>query len=130
MLALEPYVSNNAIATSCFVAMGCSVLLLIGSESVQIFILGFVVLFGGGFGVTCIIRPVIALDILGYRDFGTKSGSLASLYLLGAALAPWIGSVFWSMGGYQLVLQCALIFSLIGLVFYCQAYRLSAADPS
>lgn len=121
MMAAERHVSNNSIAISCFVVMGCSVLLLIGAGTTPALLVGFVILFGGGYGVVSIIRPVIARDILGQDNFGAKSGALAMLYLTGSASAPFLGSLVWNIGGYQLVLPGLLLLALSGLVLYLLA---------
>ncbi|MGI9318452.1 MAG: MFS transporter [bacterium] len=126
MMAAERHISNNAIAVSCFLVMACSILLLIGAGTTPALLVGFVILFGGGYGVVSIIRPVIARDILGQENFGAKSGALALLYLTGTASAPYLGSLVWNVGGYQLVLPCLLLLALFGLGLYMLASKFSA----
>ena len=125
MMAAERFVSNQAITVSCFLVMGCSVLLLIGAGTTPALLVGFVILFGGGYGVVSIIRPVIARDILGQENFGAKSGALALLYLLGTASAPYLGSLVWNIGGYELVLPGLLILAISGLGLYLLANKLA-----
>ena len=69
----------------------------------------FIVLFGGGYGILSIIRPVIARDMLGEINFGAKSGVLAFVYVLGSGSAPYFGSLLWRMGGYDLMLTVMLL---------------------
>ena len=121
MMAAFRYVSNHSISISCFVIMGCSswVLMVAGPETALL--TGFVALFGGGYGMVNVIRPVIARDILGQSNFGAKSGALALFFLAGAALAPFLGSLLWRAGGYGLVLPVLIAFSVAGLALYLLA---------
>ena len=130
MMAAERYVSNHAITISCFLVMGCSILLLIGAGSTPALLVGFVILFGGGYGIVSIIRPVIARDILGQENFGAKSGALALLYLTGTASAPYLGSLVWNLGGYELVLPGLIILAIVGLGLYLLANRLAPDHAS
>ncbi len=125
MVAAERHVSNSAIAISCFVVMACSILFLIVAGRTPALLVGFVILFGGGYGVVSIIRPVIARDILGQENFGAKSGALALLYLTGTACAPYLGSLAWNVGGYDLVLPSLLVLAFLGLGLYLFAHRLT-----
>jgi len=72
-----------------------------------------------------IIRPVIARDILGERNFGSKSGAMALMYLAGSASAPFLGSVIWNIGGYNLVLPCLIFFAVTGMGLYLGAHYFS-----
>jgi MFS family permease len=128
MMAAEKHVSNNGIAVTCFIVMGCSILLLIGADTTPTLLVGFVILFGGGYGVVSIIRPVIARDILGQQNFGAKSGALALLYLAGSASAPFLGSLIWQLGGYELVLPSLIVMAAIGLILYLLSNKLSLRD--
>ena len=126
MMVVEKHVSNHGIAIGCFVAMMLSVLLLIGAGTSPTLLVGFVILFGGGYGVVSIIRPVIARDILGEHNFGAKSGALALLYLAGSASAPYLGSLIWELGGYPTVLPSLIVIALFGLILYMLSHRLTA----
>jgi len=128
MMAAEKHVSNNGIAITCFLVMGCSILMLIGASTTPALLVGFVILFGGGYGVLSIIRPVIARDILGQQNFGAKSGALAVLYLAGSASAPFLGSLIWQVGGYALVLPSLVVLAAVGLGLYLTANKLSLAS--
>ena len=126
MMAAERHVSNHGIAISCFVLMAGSILLLIGASATPVMLVGFVILFGGAYGMVSIIRPVIARELLGERQFGAKSGALALVYLAGSASAPFLGSLGWSWGGYALVLPSLMLLALTGLVLYLLAQRMVA----
>ena len=128
MMAAERHVSSHGIAIACFALMALSILLLIGAGSTPLMLVGFVILFGGAYGVVSIIRPVIARDLLGEAHFGAKSGALALVYLAGSASAPYLGSLGWSWGGYRLVLPGLILLAGVGLVLYLAAQRLTRAQ--
>ncbi len=123
MMVAERHVSNHGIAVACFLLMGSSILLLMGSASTPALLIGFVILFGGSYGMVSIVRPVIARDILGGNNFGAKTGALAMIYLTGAASAPFLGSIVWELGGYELVLPCLVFVAFIALSLYLIAHR-------
>ncbi len=125
MVAAQRRVSNHGIAMSCFIVLGCSVLMLSISGTTPALLAGFVILFGGGHGMVSIIRPVITRDILGENNFGAKSGALALLYLAGSASAPYLGSIVWGIGGYSLVIPCLIVLAVLGLILYVTAHWLS-----
>jgi MFS family permease len=123
IMASERHVSNHGIAITSFVLMAASMLLLIGAGATPVMLVGFVILFGGAYGMVSIIRPVIARELLGESQFGAKSGALALVYLAGSASAPFLGSLGWSWGGYRLVLPGLIVLLLLGLGLYLLAQR-------
>jgi predicted MFS family arabinose efflux permease len=124
MMAAERHVSNHGIAITCFVLMGISVILLIGADATPALLIAFVIFFGGAWGMVSIVRPVIARELLGERQFGAKSGALALVFLAGSGSAPFIGSLVWSWGGYELVLPGLLsLLALTGLALYLVAQK-------
>jgi predicted MFS family arabinose efflux permease len=124
MIAAERRVSMHGIAVACFVLIGLSIMMLIGAGVTPALLIAFVILFGGAYGVVSIIRPVIARNLLGERNFGAKSGGLALVYLAGSASAPFVGALVWSRGGYDLVLPGLILLSVAGLVLYVLAHRI------
>jgi MFS family permease len=127
MMAAERHVSNHGIAIACFVLMATSFILLIGAGATPALLIAFVVLFGGAWGMVSIIRPVIARELLGGHQFGAKSGALALVFLTGSASAPFLGSLVWSWGGYDLVLPGLVLLALTGLSLYLVAQKAAAA---
>ena len=125
MMAAERHVSNHGIAISCFILMGMSILLLIGAGTTPVLLIAFVILFGGSYGIVSIVRPVIARDLLGEHQYGAKAGTLAMVYLTGSASAPFLGSLLWSWGGYDLVLPGLVLLAIAGLCLYLLAQKLS-----
>jgi MFS family permease len=130
MMAAQKFSSNHNIALSCFIVMGLSILVLMMSNYAPPLIVIFVVLFGVGYGMVSIIRPVVARDILGENNFGVKFGALSMFYLIGAASAPFMGSLIWKIGGYQTVLPCLVVLSAVGLMLYMSAHRHAKALQS
>lgn len=123
MIAAERHVSIHRIAISCFIFMGVSILILAGAGATPVMLIAFVILFGGSYGVVSILRPVIARDLLGEKQFGAKSGGLAMVFLAGSASAPFLGALVWGIGGYPLVLPGLIALSVVGLLFYVLAQR-------
>lgn len=125
MMALEKRLSNRFVVGACFFSMGGSVLLLMFAGDFPPMIFAFVMLFGAGYGIVSIVRPVITRDILGQEGFGEKSGGMALFYLTGAALAPWFGSLLWDFVGYTVLLLVLSVMSLCGFGMYRLADRQS-----
>jgi hypothetical protein len=50
---------------------------------------------------------------------------MALFYLVGGASAPYVGSLIWDLGGYDLVLSLLIGLSFVGLCLYLAAHRLS-----
>ena len=127
MMAAERHVSIHGIAIACFVLMAASIALLIGAGVTPTLLIAFVILFGGAYGIVSIIRPVIARDLLGERQFGAKSGALALVYLVGSASAPVLGSLVWGWGGYELFLPGLIVLAALGLGLYLVAQKTATA---
>jgi MFS family permease len=127
MIAAERRVSIHGIAIVCFVLMAASIVFLIVAGVTPALLIAFVILFGGSYGVVSIIRPVIARDLLGERQFGAKSGALALVYLVGSASAPFLGAVLWGWGGYALVLPGLILLAVFGLLLYLAAQKQATA---
>lgn len=122
-MASEKHVTNHGVALGCFIFMGASIALLIGVQSTPILLAGFVILFGSAYGTLSIIRPLVTRDVLGEENFGAKTGALAVPYLIGAASAPYLGSLIWNLGGYDLVLPGLIGVAALGLGLYQAAHR-------
>ena len=105
--------------------LGLAVLLLMVSGRSALFLSVSIIFFGGAYGTVSILRPVIARDILGGQDFGAKSGALALPYLVGAASAPYLGSVIWSFGGYDTMLSLLAFLAAFGCIMYMISHRIA-----
>ncbi|NNE63564.1 MAG: MFS transporter, partial [Gammaproteobacteria bacterium] len=127
MMAAERRISVNAVTASCFLFVALAIVFLIGTAEISTLLVGFIVLFGSAHGVVSIIRPVVARNILGGKNFGAKFGAMALFYLAGSASAPYLGSLIWNFGGYDRLLMVLIFLTVIGMALYLVAYRLSQA---
>jgi len=130
MMVAERHISFNRITASCFVVFSLAILLLINTAKTPMLLVGFVILFGSAHGVVSIVRPVIAREILGGNNFGAKFGAMALFYLVGSASAPYLGSLIWGIGGYDLVLFLLIALALIGMCLYIAAHRMVTGNSS
>ena len=128
MMASERHISNHGVAIAAFAILGLSIVMLLFSASSPALLSGFVILFGSAYGIVDIIRPLIAREILGQADFGAKSGALALFYLTGSALSPFVASLLWNVGGYDLMLITLLGFTALGCLLYWNAHRLVRSE--
>jgi len=119
--------SNHKTVMLVFGAMAGSIICLLAAQWLPLLLFIFVPLFGGGYGILSIIRPVIARELLGGAAFGAKSGLLAFIYLVGAGSAPWLGSLLWRIGGYPLMLVALLSMIVVAIFLYRASVRHRAA---
>ena len=123
MMASGRHSSNFGVTIAAFLMLGVSILLLLSAGTSLVFMAAFVVVFGCAYGTVSIIRPLTARDVLGGKNFGAKSGALAMPYQMGSAAAPYLGALVWSIGSYDLVLQCLILLSVLAIAFYLAANR-------
>lgn len=128
MMMSEKYVSHHGVALTAFGLIAASVALLWLGQGAPVTLSGFVMLFAGAYGTVSILRPLIARDILGGRDFGAKSGALALPYLIGSASAPWLGAVVWRFGGYGLMFAILIGLMALGCGLYLAAHLRADRD--
>jgi len=128
MMMSEKYISHHGVALTAFGLIGASVALLWLGQGAPVTLSGFVMLFAGAYGTVSILRPLIARDILGGRDFGAKSGALALPYLIGSASAPWLGAVVWRIGGYGLMFAILIGLMALGCGLYLAAHLRADRD--
>ena len=100
-------------------------LVLPGVSSTPGLVFLLVQLFGGGYGLVSIMRPVIARDILGEADFGVHCGVITLIYLMGSAASPFPGSPSWGFGGYDLLLYWLMVFAILGVSLYVVPYSIA-----
>lgn len=92
-----------------YAAMGLGTLMLAAAPANAGFAVGFALLFGLGYGVASIAKPMIVVRVLGAEALGRVLGALAVPWYLVLALSPHLGSVLWSSGGYDLALVAAAL---------------------
>jgi MFS family permease len=125
MMAVENRISSHAITTACFVAVGGATVALYYSTAIPMLLVLFVILQGSGHGVTSIMRPVIVRELMGEKNFGAISGAIAVPYLMMWAAAPLLGSLLWTVGGYDLALMVIGGFSVVGFFSYRAAVMIA-----
>lgn len=125
LLAGERHLPTLAVALGCCLAMAAAAAAALGTAAVPGLVAGFVILQGAGIGVTSIIRPVVAAELLGRRDFGVASGLVAVFYMSSYALGPTVAALLWELGGYDSVLLVAMAVSASGAVAISAAWRIT-----
>lgn len=105
MMAAGDRSSSMAVSIASFVAMALASLALFGTAMQFELVLVSVLLQGAGYGVTSITRPVIIGECFGHRNYGAIAGAWAFPLTTAAALAPSLGAMVWSVGGYELPLR-------------------------
>ena len=125
IIAAGHRVSTLGIFIVAYISMALAGLSLLGSGTVPVFVVSFILFQGAGFGVMSIMRPVMAAELFGRNNFGLISGSLAVPYLGAAAAAPTIAAIIWLVGGYDLVILFAIGASGLGLLSLLAAATLS-----
>lgn len=119
--------SNAWVTTLSFAFVITATLCLIAAEFAPLMVIAFVVLQGSGYGVLSIMRPVMTREILGQARFGAISGAMAVPYLSAYALSPFVGSLLWAAGGYDVALAVVALLTLVGLACYRAALRHAGA---
>ena len=124
LLFSDKYFSNQNFNKIVLLGMVTSVafLLISGSSNYMLFL--FIILFGSTYGMISILRPTITKKLLGYKNFGLKSGYLGGTYLIGTATAPYFGSLIWKYYGYQNLILILTILSIISWAVYLKAKQL------
>lgn len=120
------FLSHHGLTLTCFAMIGTAEIVLVASGRAPVLLWLFVPLFGGAVGVVSILRPLLAREILGPRNFGAKSGALAFLFLAGGASAPWLGALIWGWGGYDAMLALLTCAAALGAGLYAIARRFGA----
>ncbi|MEM1361954.1 MAG: MFS transporter [Pseudomonadota bacterium] len=104
MLRVAGHVGPVIMALLSFTSILIAMLILTQLNGLPAIALAFALLFGAGYGMESILKPMVMADVLGRDGFGIISGFMAMPYLAAVAMAPQIGSVLWGVGGYNLAL--------------------------
>lgn len=128
MMAAEKHVSAFTITTAGFAGVIGASACLFFSDHTTALLVPFVILHGSCYGIMSIMRPVSTREILGSRNFGAISGALALPVQITAATAPFLGSILWQVGGYDLALLAVLCCGLTGLAAFRVSVVLSRRD--
>ena len=115
MMSVERRVSTLAVTLFSFGGVVLAALLLLASQMAPVLIFASVILQGAAYGLTSILKPVILAELSGPEGLARVMGWMAMPYLGAFAVAPYLGAVIWSVGGYDLVLAAAAGFAALGL---------------
>ena len=74
----------------------------------------FILFNSAAFGSMAILKPLVQNDIFGKMNFGKIHGILAICFMSGSIAGPWIGSLIWSVGGYNLHIIFFFILAICG----------------
>ena len=74
----------------------------------------FILFNSAAFGSMAILKPLVQNDIFGKMNFGNIHGILAICFTSGSIAGPWIGSLIWSFGGYNLLIILFFILAIFG----------------
>ena len=119
-------IAGTSICLSCIVGAG-AFLFAAGWE--LSLVIPFVLLYGAGWGVLSIVKPLTIRDLLGDRGFAKVAGLLAAPFLAASALAPLLGSIMWEVGGYGPVILCGAGLASIAGVCHLAAVRRVQGAP-
>ena len=74
----------------------------------------FILFNSAAFGSMAILKPLVQNDIFGKMNFGNIHGILAICFMSGSIAGPWIGSLIWNVGGYNLLIILFFILAICG----------------
>ncbi len=113
-MLLDKHLDVLRINLICLSSIAVATLCLIFSVELFYLLAGFVLLQGAAYGVISILKPLVAREVMGEKNFGAITGAMAVPYLLSFAIAPYLGALVWKLGGYDLVLWCILACAVMG----------------
>ncbi len=114
MVAAGERVSATATVQTCFAGLVLASVIL-WSAGTSISMIGlFAVMQGAAYGVTSIVRPVLTREKLGQADFGLISGRMGGVFMLGAAIAPFLGAMIADTAGYGALLLTSGVCAVTG----------------
>ncbi len=116
LMLIEKRVNSLGVTAFAFSGVLLASLLLMFAGASPLFAFGFAALQGGAYGLTSILKPAITAEFLGRTGFGAIAGWLALPYLVGFAFAPYVGSLIWEAGGYDLVIPATAGFAVLGVL--------------
>ncbi len=126
MMTFEDKVATTSVAIVSLLAMTIATVALFGVKYEPMFLVVFVLFQGAGFGVASIVRPLLIVELLGRRKFGTIAGFLAVPFLVALALAPSAAGFIWTIGGYDALIAITAGISATGIVALTLAARTAA----
>jgi len=96
-----------------FAALGIGLLVLAGRLPLAVFLYGYAIAAGVGYGVLSPVQPAAASDLFGGPGFSTIYGTLYVAVSVGGAFGAWMaGALFDLLGSYSLALGLTLLNAL------------------
>ena len=126
MMTVGRRASTFLIFLTCLMATLLAAMAMMWVGASPMFLFGFVILQGAGYGVTSIVRPIFVAERLGRQNFGMVAGFLAIAFVGGSAISPIAAALIWEAGGYEPVIWTALSMSALGIVALVAATRSTA----
>lgn len=123
MVALERTAPAATFLYGAFAVMAAAITLLLLAGDNTALILCFVLLFGSAWGLVSILRPVIARELLGQANFGSKSGYLTLIFQTSVASSALFGALIWSLAGYETLLVVLIGLAALGAGLFRLARR-------
>lgn len=130
MVALQNRIQSQQFLFVAYGVMGGATLLLLVAGNIHALLALSIMLYGCAWGTVSILRPVIARELLGQENFGTKSGYLTLVFLTFAASSAYLGALIWSVVGYAGLLSILSLVLAGGAVLYRGAQRRGADTTS
>lgn len=121
LMAFGGNVSSTVIMVLCILATAVAGVALFAAGATPILLVLFVALYGAGWGVASIAKPLLIRDHLGERNYGTVAGYLAVPFLLAIALGPILGSMVWELGTYDAVILTGIVMTAVATVLIALA---------
>ena len=106
--------SNLKLFVICFYSMVVGMIFLYFININHYLAFLFVLFNSSAYGSMAILKPLVQNDTFGQKNFGNVHGILALQYMIGSILGPWIGSLIWIIGGYDLLILLFFILAIIG----------------
>jgi len=103
LMLVEKRISSAMAAAIALGGVTVASLILMAAGASAPMVFAFAMLQGATYGLTSILKPAMTAEYLGRTGFGAISGWLALPYLAGFAIAPYLGALIWTAGGYDLV---------------------------
>ena len=127
----DAHLSTWAVTMVCIGGLSAALLLLLGAGGSVWLIYGAALAHGAAWGLVSIVRPTLVREVFGAAGFGARSGGVATVAVLGIALAPSLGTWLWQVGGYDLMLVVGAGCAMTGTLMLAWLNRLvRAAQPA
>jgi MFS family permease len=109
-------VSARVALTANFVAASIGMLLIFGAQR-TVFLVPFVIIFGLTLGAPLVLVPLLTVESLGLKRFGSIGGIAGVFNTIGAALGPIAaGRIYDVNGSYTLAFEAFFVMALLGAV--------------